>query len=37
LFGEEAAIPSAVLAVVVLAYLLFLSIRKEFKDSKKKY
>jgi len=37
LFGEEAAIPSAVLAVVVLAYLLFLSIRKEFKDSKKEY
>jgi len=35
LFGEEAAIPSAVLAVVVLAYLLFLSIRKEFKDSRK--
>lgn len=35
LFGEKAAIPSAVLAVFVLAYLLFLSIRKELRDSKK--
>lgn len=35
LFGEEAAIPSAVLAVVVLSYLLYLSFRKEFKDAKK--
>jgi len=31
LFGKEAAIPSAILAVIVLAYLLFLSIRLEFK------
>jgi len=31
LFGKEAAIPSAVLAVIVLLYLLYLSIRLEFK------
>lgn len=31
LFGEKAAIPSAVLAVIVLLYLLFLSSRLEFK------
>ena len=36
LFGKEAAIPSAVMAVFVLLYLLYLSIRKEFQDSKKK-
>lgn len=35
LFGEEAAIPSAVMAIFVLAYLLYLSIRKEFRDSKR--
>lgn len=35
LFGEEAAIPSAVLAVVVLSYLLYLSFRKEFKNANK--
>ena len=35
LFGEEAAIPSAVMAVFVLAYLLYLSIRKELRDSSK--
>ncbi len=34
LFGEEAAIPSAVMAVFVLAYLLYLSIRKEFRDKR---
>ncbi|PKQ64800.1 hypothetical protein BZG02_02790 [Labilibaculum filiforme] len=34
LFGEEAAIPSAVMAVFVLAYLLYLSIRKELRDSR---
>lgn len=34
LFGEEAAIPSAVMAIFVLAYLLYLSIRKEIRDSK---
>ena len=33
LFGKEAAIPSAILAVIVLSYLLFLSIRLEFKKS----
>ncbi len=32
LFGEEAAIPSAVLAVTVLAYLLFLNIRNDMKS-----
>jgi len=31
LFGKEAAIPSAILAVIVLLYLLFLSIRMEIK------
>ncbi|OFX20117.1 MAG: hypothetical protein A2041_02410 [Bacteroidetes bacterium GWA2_31_9b] len=31
LFGKEAAIPSAILAVIVLMYLLFLSIKLEFK------
>lgn len=31
LFGKEAAIPSAILAVIVLLYLLFLSIRMELK------
>ncbi len=31
LFGKEAAIPSAILAVIVLLYLLYLSIRLEFK------
>ncbi len=31
LFGKEAAIPSAILAVIVLSYLLYLSIRLEFK------
>lgn len=31
LFGKEAAIPSAILAVIVLLYLLFLSIRLEIK------
>jgi len=35
LFGEEAAIPSAIMAIFVLAYLLYLSIRKELWDSKK--
>ena len=35
LFGTEAAIPSAVMAVFVLMYLLYLSIRKEFNDTKK--
>ncbi len=34
LFGEEAAIPSAVMAIFVLAYLLYLSIRKELRESK---
>jgi BASS family bile acid:Na+ symporter len=34
LFGEEAAIPSAVMAIFVLAYLLYLSIRKELQESK---
>ena len=33
LFGKEAAIPSAILAVIVLLYLLFLSIRLEFKKT----
>lgn len=33
LFGKEAAIPSAILAVIVLSYLLFLSIRLEFKKT----
>ena len=33
LFGQEAAVPSAVLAVVVLLYLLFLSVQTEFKTS----
>ena len=32
LFGKEAAIPSAVLAVIVLLYLLFLSIRLDYKN-----
>ena len=32
LFGKEAAIPSAILAVIVLLYLLYLSIRLEFKN-----
>lgn len=32
LFGKEAAIPSAVLAVIVLLYLLYLSIRLEIKN-----
>ena len=32
LFGKEAAIPSAILAVIVLLYLLYLSIRLEFKS-----
>jgi BASS family bile acid:Na+ symporter len=32
LFGKEAAIPSAILAVIVLLYLLFLSIRMEIKE-----
>jgi BASS family bile acid:Na+ symporter len=31
LFGKESAIPSAVLAVIVLLYLLFLSIKMELK------
>lgn len=31
-FGKEAAIPSAILAVIVLLYLLYLSIRLEFKN-----
>jgi len=35
LFGKEAAIPSAVMAVFVLLYLLYLSIRKEIQDAKK--
>lgn len=34
LFGREAAVPSAVLAVVVLVYLLFLSIRFELKNKR---
>jgi len=34
LFGKEAAIPSAVLAVIVLLYLLFLSIRFEIKTKR---
>lgn len=34
LFGKEAAIPSAVMAVFVLMYLLYLSIRKEILDRK---
>lgn len=34
LFGTEAAIPSAVMAVFVLMYLLYLSIRKEYFDAK---
>ena len=33
LFGKEAAIPSAILAVVVLLYLLYLSIRLEIKKN----
>ncbi|MDA3953464.1 MAG: hypothetical protein PF485_07440 [Bacteroidales bacterium] len=33
LFGKEAAIPSAILAVIVLLYLLYLSIRLEFKKN----
>ncbi|PLX14937.1 MAG: hypothetical protein C0597_09410 [Marinilabiliales bacterium] len=33
LFGKEAAIPSAILAVIVLSYLLFLSIRLEIKKT----
>jgi BASS family bile acid:Na+ symporter len=33
LFGDRAAIPSAVMAVTVLLYLLFLSIRKDYRDS----
>jgi len=33
LFGEQAAIPSAILAVFVLSYLLYLSFRLEFKKS----
>lgn len=32
LFGKEAAIPSAILAVIVLLYLLYLSIRLELKN-----
>lgn len=32
LFGKEAAIPSAVLAVIVLLYLLYLSIRQDYKN-----
>lgn len=35
LFGEKAAIPSAVLAIIVLLYLLFLSIRSGIKKEKK--
>jgi len=35
LFGVRAAIPSALMAVFVLLYLIFLSIRKEFKDRNK--
>lgn len=31
LFGQESAVPSAVLAVIVLVYLLFLSLREELK------
>ena len=34
LFGEKAAIPSAVLAIIVLLYLLFLSIRFDLKKQK---
>lgn len=34
LFGEEAAIPSAILSIVVLAYLLFLNLRKDIKARK---
>ncbi len=34
IFGREAAVPSAVLAVLVLVYLIYLSIRKEFKLKK---
>lgn len=34
LFGEKAAIPSAVMSVLILAYLLFLSIRTEMKEAK---
>jgi bile acid:Na+ symporter, BASS family len=33
LFGEKAAIPSAVMSVLILAYLLFLSIRTELKST----
>ncbi len=36
LFGEESAIPSAVLAVMVLAYLLFLNIRNEIQLKKER-
>lgn len=36
LFGEEAAIPSAVLAIAVLAYLLFLNIRNDMRLKKQK-
>ncbi len=35
LFGTEAAIPSAVMAIFVLMYLLYLSIRKEYFGTKK--
>lgn len=35
LFGTEAAIPSAVMAVFVLMYLLYLSIKKEYFEDKK--
>ena len=34
LFGEKAAIPSAILSVVVLSYLLFLSFRKQIKEAR---
>ena len=33
IFGREAAVPSAVLAVLVLVYLLYLSIRNEIKQT----
>ncbi len=35
LFGDRAAIPSAIMAVFVLLYFIFLSFRKELKDRKK--
>ncbi len=34
LFGDRAAIPSAVMAIIVLLYLIYLSFRKDFKNRK---